>query len=453
MLEKIFLLLYNVFVLLIPYSLNFMGLTYSKILFLYSILVTIYLIIKKKINKEIFKNTTLKYLTIGYLVFLTIVSISVIINTIIDKKIVFSNILEIFRVIEYYLTIINYYILSKNNKKIFKISFIIIFIFNIILAFFQFHNLFGLNELYVKFIAPTQYETLVNGYAYPRVVGFAGNPNVFGFFITLASIYILYLLLKNPKKWYYYLLYILLVISVFLSASRTSYIVLIIGSGLLILLNYFKLNKKDICKTLLIGIIFVAFQFVLLFILPTSYTWRIKQLIDLDSVTSWQNRLENNQNFIENIKDKAPDNNFPDNQTNTDKDNESNKNTTIPEENILPKEEEKNTTTTKKSSNKLYTYIIGNGPDKLKEKHEGYFDNEWFMIIFNYGFIGLITYIFMLIFPLFSIKKNKNFNYVLYTSLVFSTFIYMIAAASYNCYLLFNLFCILVAITIIDKNS
>ena len=448
MIKKILLILYTILILMIPYDLNYYGITYPKVLLVYSTIVTIYLILSKNINLNLFKNKTLKYITIGFGIFLLIVAISVVTNTIIDKKIIISNFFETFRVLQYYLIILNYYVLLKDNTKKFKISFIIILIFNILLSFFQFHNLFGLNELYVKYIASTQYETLVNGYKFPRAVGLAGNPNVLGFLFSLSAIYIMDLILKEPKKWYYYSLYLFLVIGIFLTASRTSYVSLILGSGLVIILRFFKLNKKSIFKLLEVGTIYILLQVLLLLVLPNSYTWRIKELVNLDNVTSWQKRVESNKDFVESLYDEDNINN-----DSLDKNNEVVDNNNKFDENNNFVDTDINIENNKSSSNKIYTFIIGSGPDKLKQKNKGHFDNEWFKLFFNYGVLGVVSFIFMLIFPLFSLKINKKFNYVLYGGLLLSNFVYMIAAASYHCYLLFNLLCILFAISIINEKK
>lgn len=449
MLNKILIIIYNILVLLLPISLSFKGITYSKLIFLYSILVFIYLILKKKMNiKQILENKTLKYLTIGFLLFEILVIISVVINTIIDKKIIFSNFFEILRIVEYYLIILNYYVLleKKENKNIFSKSLIILLLANVLLAFFQFHNLFNLNSLYVKIIAPTQYETLVNGYKWPRVVGLVGNPNVFGFLMSLSSCYVLNLLLKNKKKWYYYLVYILLVISLFLTSSRTAYITLITSGLSLIFFQNFRFSWKNVRKTLITISIFLVFHVLILFTLPNSYTWRIKTIFDFNNQNSWQNRVENNKDFLESLKDNSSNKEVDNKKTNIIKKEESdnliNNDTTKKEDNTLIENSDKQD---KVKKTRIYTYIIGVGPDKLKEKHEGYFDNEWFMIFFHYGILGILIFLFMFVFPLFSIKKNKKFNYPFYISLILMNFIYMIAAASFHSYLLFGFVCILIA--------
>ncbi len=429
--SNLIIVIYNFLILLLPYSLNFKGLTYSKILFAYSILVLIYLIIKKEINFKLFKNKTLKYLTIGFFSFLSIVSFSTLLNGFFNQKMYFTNLLEMLRVVEYYLVILNYYVLLKKDRKIFNSSLITFLLFNVGLAFFQFHNLFHLNEYYIKLIAPTQYETLVNNYPFPRAVALAGNPNVLGFLMALASVYILYLIINNYKKWYYYIIYTLIIITVFLSCSRTSYITLIGGNGLLILLTFFKFSKKDILKTIGIGGLFLVFQILLIFSLPEKYTWRIKGLVDFKNASSWQERVENNKEFISDLKGDKEE--IPELDDNIENPSLNNKNKTV--------------------SHPLFNFIFGNGPDKLKEKHKDYFDNEWFMMIFNYGLVGTILFAFMLLFPCFSIKSNKYFKWKLYLTVIIMNFVYMIAAASYNCYLLFLFTSILIAYTLESKSQ
>ena len=476
MLDKILIIIYNLIILVLPYDLKLSFFTYPKILFIYSLVILIYLICRKKLNiKELLKDKTFKNLTIGYLVFFIIISISTITNFIVDKKFVLSNFFEILRIIEYYLIFINYYILiNKDTKKSFNISLIFLILLSILISFFQFHNLFNLNELYIRFVAPTQYETLINGYKWPRAVALAGNPNVLGFLMTLASIYVLYLLIKNYKKWYLYIIYALIIICVFLTASRTSYISLIVGNGILIFLTFFKLKKECIIKMFLVGFIFLVFHIVLILALPNSYTWRIKTIIDYKNETSWQKRLDMNEEFLDEIKNEHDDNrnnneidNIEENKSEQDDYNvtnniEENKSgqddynvTNNVEENESEQDDynvtnniEKNQDTGKTTSKKsVFSLIIGHGPDKYKNKHKGYFDNEWLMIFFHYGFFGVIAYLFMTIYPLCSIKENKIFNYSLYIAVIVANYIYMITASSFNSYLLFGFVSILMSIS------
>ena len=163
--------------------------------------------------------------------------------------------------------------------------------------FFQFHNIFGLNELYVKVIVPTQFETLVNGYKYPRAVALIGNPNEFGIYMSLGAIYMLYLIIKN-NKYSYLILYLMFTFGVYLSSSRTAYISLIFGSGILIILHYFKFTKKEIFNTFKYGIVILLLHSMFFFLLPNIYTWRIKNIFNIDNQTSWQNRLDKNKELL-----------------------------------------------------------------------------------------------------------------------------------------------------------
>lgn len=444
MLDKILIIIYNLIILVLPYDLKLSFFTYPKILFIYSLVILIYLICRKKLNiKELLKDKTFKNLTIGYLVFFIIISISTITNFIVDKKFVLSNFFEILRIIEYYLIFINYYILiNKDTKKSFNISLIFLILLSILISFFQFHNLFNLNELYIRYVAPTQYETLINGYKWPRAVALAGNPNVLGFLMTLASIYVLYLLIKNYKKWYLYIIYALIIICVFLTASRTSYISLIVGNGILIFLTFFKLKKECIIKMFLVGFIFLVFHIVLILALPNSYTWRIKTIIDYKNETSWQKRLDMNEEFLDEIK-----NEHDDNRNNNEIDNIEENKSEQDDYNVTNNIEENQDTGKTTSKKSVFSLIIGHGPDKYKNKHKGYFDNEWLMIFFHYGFFGVIAYLFMTIYPLCSIKENKIFNYSLYIAVIVANYIYMITASSFNSYLLFGFVSILMSIS------
>ncbi len=391
--NKILLMIYNMLLLLIPTTLNFHGITYAKIVLCYSVFVFLYLILAKKINKTIFHNKTFQYLSIGYFVFFIVVAVTFVMNTIITRKFRIHNFLEVLRVIEYYFVLTNYFmLLTKETFRTFHISLIVLIIFNVIVSFFQFHNIFGLNEQYIEKIAPTQYRTLVNGYPSPRTVGVAGNPNVFGFLMVLLSLYFLYFVLKDYKKWYYYVMYLLTVVCVFQSSSRTSYVALIMSNFCLVVLHFFKLNKQDILKTASVSLILMIVHFSLLFILPDSYTWRMKTLINFGNQKSYQDRLEKNRSNIE------------------------------------------------KYANYDLNQMIG--------KQGEFFDNEWLMILFKYSIIGLIAYGSMMLLPLKTIKENKTFVYPIYISLIMANFTYMLMAASFHSYLLFNITMLLTAVSL-----
>lgn len=61
----------------------------------------------------------------------------------------------------------------------------------------QYFNIFELNRLYVEFVAPTQYETLVGGYLWPRPVGMVGNPNELSFIFGILALSAMWMLFKH----------------------------------------------------------------------------------------------------------------------------------------------------------------------------------------------------------------------------------------------------------------
>lgn len=63
----------------------------------------------------------------------------------------------------------------------------------------QFFDLGGLNSKYVHFVAPTKFDTLIGGYRWPRPVGMAGNPNVFGYQLVLIGLAGLYLWASSSR--------------------------------------------------------------------------------------------------------------------------------------------------------------------------------------------------------------------------------------------------------------
>ena len=396
--DKILLITYNILLLLLPVTLNFYGVTYSKIIFGYSIFVFLYLKVTKRISKNIFNNKTFKYLSMGFFAFFVVIVLSFLVNKFINANFGISRVFEVMRILEYYLVLMNYFILLKKETfRGFKISLLIIVFLNIILSFFQYYNLFGLNELYIKKIAPTQYMTLVNEYPWPRSVGLTGNPNVLGFLMTLLSVYFLYFILQEPKKWYNYIPYFLIVIVLYQSSSRTSYITLVMSNACLAGLYFLKFNKKDIIKTILISLSLVIIHISLLFILPDSYTWRIKTLLDFRNQNSYENRMKKNR------------------------------------ENLLK-------------------YMLED-EEIVEDEDSNIFDNEWIMMLFRYSIVGIIVFITMMIIPIKTIKENKEFSYSIYISLVIATFVYMLVAASFHSYLLFNITMVFTAISLkINQN-
>jgi hypothetical protein len=98
----------------------------------------------------------------------------------------------------------------------------------------QYFNLFGLNDRYVRFVAPTQYMTLVSRFTSPRPVGMVGNPNELGFLFGLAALCSTYLLLFGRRKQRSYAIWLAAQIGVIaLTGSRSA--VAALGIGLFVM--------------------------------------------------------------------------------------------------------------------------------------------------------------------------------------------------------------------------
>ena len=422
MFNKFMLILFMFLLFLVPESIHIFGLSYPKILLIFVFILIIYNIVIKK-GKIQFERNFLTYLILGLFIFSLWVFLSNLIITIITKQFILSNFFEVLRPMLYAGILFLTSIYSKNDKNYIKKIFLIFIVINCLIGISQRYNPFNINELYVKIIAPTQYETLLNNYPDPRVVGLTGNPNVFGFLLALAILVTFYELFINNKK-NYYLLLLLEVITLFMTMSRTSFVcfVAIVFSFLFIYL--FKThNLKKFFKTFFITSFLIL---TLTFILPNRITWRIKQLINIDNLTSWIARVENNKESIDNIfgNDNIDNNEKEDNKENDDK----------PVDNIQPNKISHNV--------KLF---IGVGSDKLKQYGLVY-DNEYLMVIYKYGIIGLCLFMLIFILPLFRINKLKNEIYLLYCSMFIGALIYMLPAAIYHSYKLFPIFCFIIAV-------
>jgi hypothetical protein len=116
----------------------------------------------------------------------------------------------------------------------FKTSLILGFM-AVLIALQQYFDLGGLNSKYTHVIAPTQFETLVNGYRYPRPVGMVGNPNEFGYLLVLCGLsgLCLWLTIHKVKIIWKFLTLAILAASV-LTMSRSA-----IFSGLIAICVFF----------------------------------------------------------------------------------------------------------------------------------------------------------------------------------------------------------------------
>jgi O-antigen ligase len=168
----------------------------------------------------------------------------------------------------------------------------------------QYFNLFHLNNWYVQAIAPTQYETLVGGYEYPRPVGMIGNPNELGFLFVLTACSTTYLLIKNKINMFYLLILGLQIIGLFLTMSRSSFVALIAGLFFLVLGLVFSKLSIDFRRTKRFLLLLSCATIVVFFVASQTQFyeqifWRFETLLNLKNNTSWHARLDH---WSENIR-------------------------------------------------------------------------------------------------------------------------------------------------------
>lgn len=408
---------------------KFLGLFFTAIL--------AYLFYKKRLKLRDFKRKSFNaIIAIGF----TLVSIVSLCSIILNKSLSITNLFEIIRPIIYLISLLVFITIFKDekNKSFFNVAFLVLILILFITGIVQFYNFENINDVYIKTIAPTQYVPLVNNYPLPRIVGFLSNPNVYGYILALFNTYLLYLLFIDHNKCNKILLIMAILmihILLFLTGSRTSYIVLIVSEFTLILLNAI-LNKK-IKKSFMIFLVLFLTELALILFLPYKYNWRIKQIFT-GYINTWEMRKESSDIIINQFLEKE---------------NVEVKKTTTENANNKHYSEEYKENTNKiinnRQSNKIKKVIIGVGP--LKEKIT--FENEWIKIFVFYGILGIISFISIFTLPLLKLKKmNKNFITFYFTACL-SCFVYMIAAGVFFSYNLFISLLLFIGVSYSEKKT
>ncbi len=455
MVDKIIFLIYFILILLYPPQLRVHGITYAKILFVLSFFILIFQLLRDRKYFELkkFKKTSLYYFVLGIFIFSVSVLLSNIISVLLGSKIYLTNVFEIFRGILYIICIINCYIFinkNKNNRSYFEKILLFSIIFTLIICCVQYYNVFNVNSLYVKYIAPTHYKTLISGYKAPRIVGLTGNPNVCGCVLNLYLFYILYKIIKSDKFNLFYILFPLIRIAIYMTGTRSAFIISLFCEVVLFgLIMIKKGNFKPLFrKTILVIICEIA----LLFSLPNSMTWRIKHLMNLDNINSWSIRVNHNKETIEQIFSDDSSNNIIEE-----------KNNRINEENNIINVEENNNGVTnmdngkttsqngdnKNGANKVIKLLFGVGSNKeIKDAKAG--ENEWLMILYKYGIFGVLSFLIVFILPFFRIRKYSVKNRALFISICALVAIYMIPQSFYHVY---NLMFIYILINCFEMES
>jgi O-antigen ligase len=265
-----------------------------------------------------------------------------------------------------------------------------------IIATQQFFDVFGLNSVYVKYVAPTQYETLLGDYPFPRPVGMVGNPNEFGFVFVIGAIVSSYRLIKDGG-WIFMAATMINLVSVGLTLSRTSLVALVVGVGYIYGMQVFVrdrgIGQRLKYLALPTGVLVVVVGYVLANpVLYETIGWRFYSLLEFESTSSWQVRQQtwqkNMQLFME-----SP--------------------------------------------------IIGVGPLRRAASTVGAADNEWLLLLRTYGVTGTLFLIVGIIWP--HLRAKSGLLRVFVTGMLISTAIYMIPAGVFYSLSLMPLLLILLA--------
>lgn len=310
----------------------------------------------------------------------------------------FNQFIMVFKYGMIYTMALTFYYLNRENK-VEMIRFLHFIFFMASLLFLiviqQYFNLFGLNEAYIRFVAPTQFDTLVDGYAHPRPVGMIGNPNELGFFFVMVGLLALFILFNRGFKMAYLLVFIMQIAGVFLTLSRTSLIAFAVGAAIIIVLTLMS-SKMEIKKYFRILILISILSLVTIYVI--SYTdfldriwWRFSEIFNLANSTSWNARLNN---WSENLD-------------------------------IFMKH-----------------VVLGVGPlSRAILQHAA--DNEWLLLLRSYGIIGTVAVCGIFLYIAFTSMLSFR---GLIISIVLAGGIYMISSVFFHSLVLMPFFLILAAI-------
>lgn len=286
---------------------------------------------------------------------------------------------------------------AKGSKKIIEFIFSFCIVLSII-ALSQYFNFLNLNEQYVTFVAPTQYETLVGDHLFPRPVGMIGNPNELAFIFVLIFLLSVYYCREYGANILCICTAVFLLIGLFLTMSRGGVIGMIAGL-LLMCLHFLKHSSAKInIKILFFGSVFVAMLFAILTYPPVfdEITWRLVMAQDLSTDDSWLQRLESWEQNLSII---------------------------------------------------AQHYLIGVGPLRRIELLAA--DNEWILIIRSYGLIGVMLFICFMALPL--INRTSGAKKALNLGIVGATFLYMIPTVAFHSLVIFPL--ILIIFAFVDSKA
>ena len=276
------------------------------------------------------------------------------------------KVLKFIILVKYTIVVFNF---SKiNYTTIIKSSFLIILIFN----FLHYFNVFHFNHLIFLFYDIDQRDILefgVNSIGQPaakRMIGTMGNPNVNSMLFLFYLAFFVYEKIRNGFKTIYQDFYLISsVICIVLCQSRTGIVIM-----LLILLIYAFFTYKEYKRLIIQGFSILLLLFLIFQVDKQSYTYVSNFKFQTEKNTSLKGRLE-----VWNLLGNQ----------------------------ILEKP------------------IFGRGPNKeYLYANKIYPENEYIFMTWRFGFLGLLFYLFWIIYPVlyFGKKMKLKNNLYFYISLI-----------------------------------
>ena len=264
--------------------------------------------------------------------------------------------------------------------------------FLFLIAVSQYMDFFGLNQYYIRTVAPTQYHTLVNDYPNPRPVGMLGNPNELGFLFVLLAQLSFFLIFYYQKKRFFFPL-VVFFLGILITMSRTSFFSFLFGIFLFVFvyLIYLQFSRKLKLGLFFFGIFGVLLSIAVMPPVYEAFTWRIEKVFHLSTEKSYQSRLDN---WSENIA-------------------------------IIKKHP-----------------ILGVGPLR-RASFEHAADNEWLLMLRSYGIFGVGMMILLCSWGVF--RPGDILAKAFQAGLAGASFVYMIPLAVFHSLSLFPLLLFLLA--------
>ncbi len=259
----------------------------------------------------------------------------------------------------------------------------------------QYFDFSGLTRSYVPYVAPTQWEAVVN-HPTPRPVGMIGNPNEVAFLFVLVGISSIFLYVSTNKKTAL-LMSFLVLIGIMLTLSRTALVSYFISATVFLLFYFSRLFSAKALAISILAASSLAYSFTLPAV-QERILWRFERALEMGGedksisvrIDHWQENLD--------MAVQHP--------------------------------------------------ILGVGPLRRAD-FDNAADNEWLLLWRSYGATGVLIFISFFAVPNIFIRGKEG--WVTAWALTAAVFAYMVPAAAFHSLSLFGL--VMVVLAIVDGNS